>query len=190
MPTLFSDHFNSDGTVGPGEGALTEELGLDTQRRANPGTGHSRYRCKRAKILVGTVAGTSDQIRMMTFHSSDRISSVLLSLNGGATAADADLGWYLTGDNHDGALASTASVDAFSTTALIIDTALTKDEKFTDGDYDGGDVGKQVWELINVSDAATYAVDPILNFDLTFTVTVAFTATVVGIVLEVLYMSD
>lgn len=192
MPTLFSDHFNSDGTVGPGEGALTEELGFDNQRKVQPGHGGARLRYKKAKITVGTVAGASDQLRMLTMKSGDRIHSVLQSSDAGATAGDADLGWYLTGnrDAHDGALPSTNSVDAFSTTAIATDTAADRTERFENGDYDTENLGIALWELINVSDAATYTEDPFVEFDLTFTVTVAFTVAVTTLQLEVFYTSD
>jgi hypothetical protein len=197
MATLFSDHFNSSGTVGPGQGALTEELGLDSQRKISAGLGGARLRYKKAKVTVGTVAGIGDQIRMMTMKSNDRIIDILFGTDGLCTNGTADLGWYLRGLQHNGALPSTNSVDAFSTSALAIKTATvaatgglgTRNSIFESGDYDTEDIGKMVWELINVSDAATYASDPGGEFDLTFTVVEAVTAAVVTVQLEVLYTS-
>jgi hypothetical protein len=189
MATLFSDHFNTSGTVGNGEGALAEELALDTQHKVSAGLGGARLRYKKAKITVGTVAGVGDEIRMLTMKSSDRIHSILLSSDGGSTAGDADLGWYNRGLAHDGAVASTNSVDALSTTAIATDTAADRSEMFENGDYSTEDLGKMLWELINVSDAATYAADPGGEFDLTFTVTVAFTVAVSTLQLEVFYTS-
>jgi len=189
MPTLFSSLFNSDGSVSPGIGTVTEELGLDTQRRASAGHSHARVRRTVAQVSIGTVAGDGDQVRMLTLKSSDILHSVLFSTDGAGTAGEADLGWYLTGDAHDGALASTNSVDAMSTSALVFDTATSplRTEKIFAGDYASKDMGKRVWELINVSDAATYASDPGGTFDLTMTMSETMTGTVTLVTLEALY---
>ena len=188
MPTLFSSLFNSDGSVSPGIGTVTEELGLDTQRRASAGHSHARVRRTVAQVSIGTVAGDGDQVRMLTLKSSDILHSVLFSTNGAGTAGEADLGWYLTGSAHDGALASAASVDAMSSSALVFDTAGTpRVDKILAGDYGASDMGKRVWELINVSDAATYASDPGGTFDLTMTMSETMTGTVTLVTLEALY---
>jgi hypothetical protein len=140
-------------------------------------------------VSIGTVAGSGDEVRMLTLKSSDILHSVLFSTDGAGTAGEADLGWYLTGDAHDGALASAASVDAMSTTALVFDTATSplRTEKIFAGDYAAKDMGSRVWELINVSDAATYASDPGGTFDLTMTMTETMTGTVTLVTLEALY---
>ena len=193
MATLFSNHYNTSGTVGNGEGALTEELPLDASHKVAAGLSHARMRRSHAKITMGTVAGIGDQARMLTLQSNARIYSVLWATDGASTNGTADLGWYLSGAAHDGALPSTNSVDAFETIAIKTATAAatgssgTRLEVFEAGDYDTEDMGKQLWELINVSDASTYAVDPIVNFDLTFTIVEAITAVVNTVQLEVLY---
>jgi hypothetical protein len=189
MATIFSSLFNSSGSVEPGIGTITEELGLDTQRRASVGHSHARVRRTVAQVSIGTVAGSGDQVRMMTFKSSDILHSLLFSTNGAGSAGEADLGWYKTGMEHDGALASTNSVDAFSTTALVFDTATSplRTEKIFAGDYASKDMGKRVWELINISDAATYTADPGGTFDLTMTMTETMTGTVTLVTLEALY---
>jgi len=187
MATIFSSLFNSDGSVSPGIGIVTEELGLDTQRRASAGHSHSRLRRTLAQVSIGTVAAAADQVRMLTLKSSDILHSVLFSTDGAGTAGEADLGWYLTGDAHDGALASAASVDAMSTTALVFDTETVRAEKIFAGDYASENLGKQIWELVNVSDAATYTADPGGTFDLTMTMTETMTGTVTLVTLEALY---
>ena len=189
MATLYSNHYNSSGTVGPGEGALTEELGLDSTKKVSAGLSHSRLRRSHAKCTVGTVAGASDEIRMLTLKSSDRLHSLLWSTDGGSTNGTADLGWYKSGAAHNGALPSTNSVDAFSTTAFDIKTAAGRTEAFELGDLDTEDIGKQVWELINVSDASTYTVDPGGTFDITWTVVEAVSVAVVTVQLEAYYTS-
>ncbi len=65
MASLFSDHFNSSGTVAPGQGAVAEELPLDSQRKVSAGRDRGRRRSALATILVGTVAGIGDEIRML-----------------------------------------------------------------------------------------------------------------------------
>ena len=187
MPTIFSNLFNSSGTTSPGVGALTEELGLDTQRRASAGFSHARVRRTHARVGLGTVAGIGDQVRMLTLKSSDRLYSLLLSSDGGSTAGDADLGFYKTGAAHDGALPSTNSVDCFSTTAVATDTGANRVEHFVLGDFNEENMGLQVWELINISDAATYTSDPGGTFDITFTMTVASTVALNIVQLEAFY---
>ncbi len=192
---LYSNHFNTSGTVANGEGALTEELPLDASHKVAAGFSHSQMRRSLAKMTVGTTADASDQLRMLTMQSNARIYSVLWASDGNSTNGTADLGWYLSGAAHAGALPSTNSVDAFSDSAYDIKTATaaatassgTRIEAFELGDYDTEDMGKELWELINVSDASTYTVDPVVNYDLTWTIVEAVTAQVVTVQLEVLY---
>lgn len=189
MATLFSSHYNSSGTVEDGIGALTEELPLDVGKRIGAGYSHSRMRRSHARVGLGTVAGIGDQARMLTLKSSDRLFSLLYSSDGLATAGDADLGIYVSGIAHNGALASAASVDAFSTTALTVDTAADRTEVFESGALDTENIGLQVWEIVNIMDAATYSVDPGGTFDLTFTMTVAITVALSTVQLEAFYTS-
>ena len=189
MPTIFSNHFNSSGTVQDGEGTLTEELGLDVGKKVHAGIKHSRMRRSHARVALGTVAGVSDEVRMLTLKSSDRLYSLLWTTDGAGAAGLGDLGFYLSGEANDGALPSVNSVDCFSSTALVIDTTNTRVEAFELGDFDTENLGIQVWELINVSDAATYTVDPNVNFDITFTMTQAVTTTLTIVQLEAFYTS-
>ncbi len=188
MASLFSDHFNSSGTVSPGQGALAEELPLDSQRKVSGGRAHGRQRHAVATILVGTAAGIGDEIRMLSLPSNAILTELYFSSDGGATAGDADVGLYESGEAHDGAVCSAASVDSFSTTAEATDTEHLRVNIWAGGDfaYDN-DIGKELWELVNVSDAATYAVDPKIKFDLVFTVTAAFTVAVSRLTLEAVY---
>ena len=187
MPTIFSNHFNSSGTVQDGEGTLTEELGLDVGKKVHAGIKHSRMRRSHARVGLGTVAGVSDEVRMLTLKSSDRLYSLLWTTDGAGGAGEGDLGFYLSGEANDGALPSVNSVDCFSSTALVIDTTNTRVEAFELGDFDTENLGIQVWELINISDSATYSVDPNVNFDITFTMTQAVTTTLTIVQLEAFY---
>ena len=180
MATIFSNLFNSSGTVEPGVGALAEELSLDTQKRASAGLSHARMRRTHAKVGLGTVAGIGDQVRMLTLKSSDRLYSLLYSCDGASTAGDADIGIYLSGAAHDGALPHADCHDAFAA-GLATDTEANRVEKFEAGPFDTENVGLQMWELVNVVNAGTYASDPFVSFDITLTMTVAQTVAV-GIV--------
>lgn len=186
MATIFSDLFNSAGTVGPGEGALTEELALDATQIAPAGKAGSRLRHTVARVTVGTVAGIGDEIRLLSLPGSVRLHSLQLTSNGGATAGDADLGLYEAGDAHDGAVVDD---DLFSTTAVDTDTAQVKVEYILDGALTANDIGKRLWEQAAVG-AAAYTVDPQLTFDIVLTVTVAFTVAVTELCVEAWYTSD
>ncbi len=192
---LYSNHFNTSGTVGNGAGALTEELPLDASHKVSAGFSHARMRRSHAKITVGTTADISDQLRMLTLPSNARIFEVLWTSDAGSTNGTADLGFYLSDPAHTGALPSTNSVDLFSSSALAIKTGTsaasgglgTRNQVFEDNPFDAEDIGLEIWELINVADASTYTVDPVVNYDLTWTIVEAVSAAVVAVSVEVFY---
>ena len=186
MATIFSNLFNSSGTVEAGVGALTEELGLDTQKRASAGFSHARVRRTHARVGLGTVAGIGDEVRMLTLKSSDRLYSLLVSSDGGSTAGTIQCGFYKTGAEHDGAVASASSISCFMG-AQVLSTATDRLEKFDGGSFDDENMGLQVWELINIANAGTYASDPGGTFDITLTITTAFTVAVSIVQLEAFY---
>jgi len=187
--SIFSSHYNSSGTVEDGVGALAEELAIDSAKKVSVKKAHSRQRRSHARVGMGTVAGVGEEVRMLTLKSSDVLYSLLLSSDGGSTAGDADLGIYLSGANHDGALPAAACVDAFSTTAVDIDTAHDRVEHFENGDYDTENIGLQLWELVNITAASTYTVDPKVSFDLVFTMTVEPTVAISLVQLEAFYVA-
>jgi hypothetical protein len=188
---FFSSHYNTSGTTENGVGAFAEELPIaDPAVRISAGLSHSRVRRSHAKISFGSAFGVGEVGRVLTLKSSDRLYSLLVSFDGGATAADADLGIYLSGSNHDGALPAAACVDAFSSTAIVVDTAANRVESFELGDYDTENIGLQMWELVNITAAATYTADPKVDFDICFTVTVAATDTVAVCNVEAFYTSN
>lgn len=186
MATIFSNLFNSSGTTSPGVGALTEELPLDTQRRASAGFSHARNRRTHAIVGLGTVAGIGDEVRMLTLKSSDLLYSLLFSCDGASTAGAADIGIYRTGDAHDGALPHADCHDAFAT-ALSTATGANRVEKFEAGAFDTENMGLQVWELVNIVAGSTYASDPGGTFDITLTMTTAQTVALGIVQLEAFY---
>ncbi len=186
MPTIFSNLFNSSGSVSPGVGALTEELGLDTQKRASAGFSHARVRRTHAIVGLGTTADILDEVRMLSLKSNDRLYSLLFSCDGTSAAGDADIGIYRTGAAHDGALPHANCHDAFAT-ALAMDTDANRVEKFAGVAFDHENMGLQMWELVNIVSAATYAKDPGGSFDITLTMTTAQTSAVGIVQLEAFY---
>lgn len=186
MPTIFSNHYNSSGTVEPGIGALTEELGLDEGKKISAGYSHSRIRRSHARVGLGTVAGIGDEVRMLTLKSSDRLYSLLFSCDGVSTAGAGDIGIYLAGNNHDGALPHADCHDAFAT-ALAMATGANRAEKFVTGPFDEENMGLQMWELVNIVASETYTVDPGVSFDITITMTTAQTAAMGIVQLEAFY---
>jgi hypothetical protein len=186
MATIFSNLFNSSGTTSPGVGALTEELPLDTQKRASAGFSHARVRRTHAIVGLGTVAGIGDEVRMLSLKSNDRLYSLLFCCDGQSTAGNADIGIYRTGAAHDGALPHADCHDAFAT-ALAMDTGANRVEKFAGVAFDEENMGLEMWELVNIVAAATYSEDPGGSFDITLTMTTAQTVAVGIVQLEAFY---
>lgn len=175
MANGFSNHYNSSGSIEPGVGTFTEAMGRDAGQLIGAGWSHSRMRRSHARMGIGSDVAVGEEVRILTLKSSDRLYSLLVSQDGGATACDGDLGIYLSGAANDGALPAAACVDAFSSTAIVLDTAANRVEHFELGDYDTENMGLQMWELVNITAAATYASNPFVNFDLTWTMTVEAT---------------
>lgn len=187
MPTLFSNHYNTSGSVSNGIGLVGEELPLASPHvKIGAGWSHARVRRSHARISMGTVFASGDEMRMLTIKSSDRIYSIQVSSDGAGTDGEADLGLYLSGSAHDGALPTANAVGLFGD-ALKLDDALDRVEEIEAGDLDFEDLGMQAWEMINVATASTYSQDPIVNYDLTFTGTTTATGGVTIVNIEVYY---
>jgi hypothetical protein len=169
--------------------SLAAELPYDSQVKIGAGQGHGRERIKRAYMNVGTAAGIGDELRFMQFKSGDRLHELFVLTDGGCTAGAMDLGLYLSGLNHDGAVLdvdlfcsalvlSTATVWAAAAAEIMIESAVLTDQ----------DRGKPLWEILAVG-AGTDTVDPMLDYDLTGVVTTARTAAVTNIVVFARYTS-
>ena len=159
---------------------------------ARPGTIGGRLRIKQATqhTIPFTSSAVSDVHRMLRFNSGDIIHRIQLYSNGGATAGDADLGLYLADDG--------AVIDAdLFVSAWALDTATT-DTTISNQMFESGQVaaateyGDPLWSIVGrgVGAGATVSAggdDPIEQYDLAFTMTVAATVadTIIGV--EVLY---
>ena len=185
---FFSDHFNSNAV--PGVTTLTGSLTYDSQRRANAGLGHARKRVAVARMTVGTGAVIGSELRMLQMKSGDRLGAIYVYSSGGATAADADLGIYLSGLSHDGAV---VDADLFGS-ALAVDTLASFDTVEEADSFKEAatlvdtDRWKPLWALAAIG-AGTDTVDPMVNYDIVFTVTTAFTVALTELVVVVEYTS-
>ncbi len=186
MATMYSNHYNSSGSVEDGVGTLAEAMPRDAGQRIGAGWAHSRMRRSHARVGIGSDAAIGDEVRMLTLKSSDRLYSLLVTQDGGATACDGDLGIYLSGSANDGALPHADCHDAFGT-ALVLDTAANRIERFETGPFDTENMGLQMWELVNIVASSTYDFDPIKNFDITFTMTTEATSAVSLVQIEAFY---
>ena len=177
MARIYSNHMNTTGVA-----VLAASTTLTTPPvQLSAGLVHARLRKKIARITIGTAAG-DDEVRMMTFRSSDRIGAVYLMCDAGSTALIADVGLYLAGSAHDGAVKDR---DLFAS-ALVINGGIARGDVFVESTAcDDEDRWKQAWELPGMS----YTVDPKVDFDLVLTPTVALTTAVTEVVVEVDYTS-
>lgn len=177
MPSIFSDHFNSDGSSPGVVPSLAAELALDSQRRPSGGIAYAEVLFKRMRVNTGTAAGIGDRIVLGSFKSSERIYRLFVASDGGATAGAADIGLYKAGSAHDGVV-----IDAnLFATALDISTAILYVDEFKQATtLTDQDRGKTLWELADLGDG-TYASDPMELWDLVATVTTAFTVAVTDI---------
>lgn len=178
---FFSNHFHSTGAVA----ALADaSISLDTQWRAPAGVAHPRLRRKQARVVVGTGATIGQQLRMMTFKSSDRIYNMVVSANGG-TAGAADIGAYRAGSNHDGAV---LDADLFAS-ALTIAGGVARVDNFAEAGTLGAlQRGLRLWEQLVVG-GQTWTADPMLEIDIVATITTAVTVSLLTLILEVEYTS-
>ena len=158
MATYFSDNIS-------GSGANTT---LDSQYRASVGIRHARTRTSIARATTADSTGfqTTDVVRMITLKSSDRLLALELAVDGTATAGAVDIGLYLTGTAHAGAV---ADADLFSI-AVVVSTETDLIDIMDEGTLvDGVDRGKTMWELATLGSGTNYTSDPNVEFDICLT---------------------
>ena len=78
-------------------------------------------------------------------------------------SAEVDIGLYLTGTAHDGAVADANLFDDAADCATISDSV----DVFGLATVLGADRGKTMWELATLGGGTNYTVDPNLEFDIT-----------------------
>ena len=180
MATRYSDHFSTTGDDGDP---------LDMQVRVSAGIGHGRLRYKRAR--ANGLFTTSDTVRMMTFHSSDRIIELWLSYDGANTAGAVNVGLYLSGPNHSGAAVSAALfATALNTTTLAIRTDIMGEPASALIAVAGEEEvrGLPLWQQINYG-STTISEDPMTEYDLVITPTTTIAGADSLMTLEAYYTS-
>jgi hypothetical protein len=160
MADWYSDHFGADGS---------NDNSQEVPKNKVDGTLiRGRKYVKRA-VMVGMPLIT-EIVRMMSFRSGDRLYKLELFASGG-TAGAMDIGLYLAGNAHDGALVDVDLFASATTGASTIDGTDVFDESTN---LIATDRGKFLWQLADKG-AATYTADPFVTFDVCFTVTTSFT---------------
>ena len=160
MATRYSDHFSTTGDDGDS---------LDMQVRVSAGIGHGRLRYKRAR--ANGLFTTSDTVRMMTFKSNDRLIELWLSYDGANTAGAVNVGLYLSGSNHSGAV---VDADLFctlqTTTTLAIRTDIMGEPASALIAVAGEEEvrGLPLWKQASYG-AGTDTVDPMTEYDIVIT---------------------
>ena len=154
MATWYSDLISGDGSS-----VITLP---DLPKINSAGVNHGRIRYKKARI-VGLFLDT-EQLRLMTFKSGDRLIELLVSSDGNGTGSECDLGLYLEGNAHDGAVVdSNLFADALSITGAL---ARVDQIEGAGGALNIDDRGKTLWEMLNAGGATSYTEDPHLSYDL------------------------
>ena len=175
MSTWYGTHFGVDAGTGV---ALTHP-----PKVVSNGIKHGRIRYNRA-MITGLCLST-EEMRFFSMKSSDRLLELMVSSDGGSTAAAANFGVYLSGDAHDGAV---VDADLFAS-AQALSTAIARTDIFNESAVlQHEDRGKMLWELCAVG-AGSDTVDPQVSYDICGVVSTTFTDAVSIVVLEAYYTS-
>jgi len=177
MSVWYSDHYGADGT--------SDNSIASPPNVVSVGVKHGRIRYARA-TLTGLCLDT-EVMRYLTLKSSDRILEIMISSDGGSTAAAANYGVYKAGNAHDGAV---LDADLFAS-AQALSTAIARTDIFNESAVlQHEDRGKQLWELVVVgADPDSYTADPQILMDICGVVSTTFTDAVSITTLEVYYTS-
>ena len=161
MANQFSDHFS----------ATTYGLAVDSPIVKVPWHLQNRHQ-KLARITLGLVSGgapaaftIADVARMLTFKSSDRISQLFVAAAGG-TAVAADLGIYLAGTAHDGAV---VDADEFASALALAGTVAFADVFAESVAAETIRRGMPLWQRLGLT------ADPGVDYDLCFLATATLT---------------
>ncbi len=150
MSVYFSDNL----------AAAAANTTLVTGFKASVGIRHARERTSVARVT--SMALTTDTVRMLTLKSSDRLLALELASDGGSTAGEVNIGIYLTGAAHDGAV---VDVDVFAA-AQSVATEIDLTDIFVQATtLDGVDRGKELWAIAAVG-AGTDTEDPRVDYDI------------------------
>ena len=178
MTVWYSDHFGADGD----NDTSLPSIGKITPASVN----HGRIYYKRATVTGLPLNSAPDVIRFFSLKSGDRLLELLISSDGSPGAGAMDIGLHLSGTAHDGAV---VDQDLFAS-AQSISTAIERTDVFNESAVlQHEDHGKTLWALATVG-ALSLTADPLVNYDVTGTVTTSFTTTDAILTLEAYYTSS
>lgn len=136
--------------------------------KAHVGIKHARTRTSIARATTADSTGfqTTDVVRMITLKSSDRLLALEFGADGTTgNAAEVDIGIYLTGAAHAGAVDDANLFDDAADVATLSDLH----DVFDLGALAGTDRGKTMWELVTIGGGTNYTSDPNIEFDICLT---------------------
>lgn len=172
MAVWYSDWYATQSTAG---GSAITVPAIKVPWRVN----NRHYkRCQIVLPLSPTAFTSADVARLMTFKSVDVIHTLYITA-AGATAAAADVGLYLSGANHDGAV---VDADLFAS-ALALTTLARTDEWLESAVNTSTDRGQPLWQL---AEAVYTTGDPNLELDLCLTCTTTLTTALGTVTVEAL----
>lgn len=175
MAVWYGTHFGVDAGTG---NAL-----VHPPKVVSAGIKHGRIRYNRA--MITGLCLSAEVLRFFSMKSSDRLLEIMISSNGGSDAGAIDIGIYLSGNDHDGAV---VDADLFAS-AQATSTAIARTDAFNESAIlQHEDRGKHLWELAAVGDGSD-TVDPQVSYDICGVVTTEFTTTASILVLEAYYTS-
>lgn len=186
MTTFYSPHFTD-------ETPSTTVLGVTAKPRVKAPSGTKRarmyYTSARIDLSAATIA-QDDLVRMFSLKSGDRIVELFVSNDAAwaATALQIDIGLYKSGNDHDGAI---ILGDCFVDGLAFSGTLARTNAFFQATDILPDSAGMELWELVNVVSASTYATDPQEDWDLVVKFSSVNTLTASGVInLECQYVSQ
>jgi hypothetical protein len=182
MADYYSNHFANQADATRETNAAVAATAIELDYRPPSGLAHSRLRTKICHSQVTLLLASADTLRLMTFKSNDRIHQLFLTSDDAGATGDIDLGIYLAGNRHDGAV---VDVDLFGADTDVNAAAISRVDQFDAGALSDIHRGFMLWELAAIGDA-TYTADPQTQFDLVITVTELFAAAT-DIVVEAVY---
>ena len=176
MADYFSDHYS----------ATASSNTIDDPRiKVAAGLSNAKIRYKRGVVTTDTDQAAADVLRFFTLKSSDRILELLLTTPGdGGTTVTTDLGVH----TKDGGAAIDANLFA---TAVDINAAVARVDQFVEaGTLEQADRGKPLYVLVDEGLAsAVYDNDPLVDWDITGTISTENATAGAEVVLEVYYTS-
>jgi hypothetical protein len=141
------------------------------------GVNNRHYKRASAILDLSPQFGVGENCRMITVKSTDRISAVFISATSASTVTAVDVGLYLAGAAHDGAV---ADADLFASAVDLGTAAVNRSEVFAESGVNAvSDRGQMVWELLGLS------ADNGLEYDVCLTATGAVTTADEPVVLEI-----